>query len=44
MCGEACAEMYGFSREDQDAYAIETYKRAAAATEVCGAAHGCDAA
>lgn len=29
--GEVCAEHYHFSREDQDAYAIESYKRAAAA-------------
>ncbi|KAF1772281.1 Thiolase, C-terminal [Phytophthora cactorum] len=28
MCGEKCAEDFGFSREDQDAYAIETYRRA----------------
>ena len=32
-CGEICAEGYNFSREDQDAYAIESYKRAAAAYE-----------
>lgn len=29
--GEVCAEHYGFTREEQDAYAIESYKRAAAA-------------
>lgn len=29
--GEVCAEHYQFSREDQDRYAIESYKRAAAA-------------
>ncbi|MBI3233932.1 MAG: acetyl-CoA C-acyltransferase [Bacteroidetes bacterium] len=27
-CGEICAAEYNFSREEQDAYAIETYKRA----------------
>ena len=32
-CGELCAEEYHFSREDQDAYATEAYKRAAAAYE-----------
>ncbi|MGB1205551.1 MAG: acetyl-CoA C-acyltransferase [Chitinophagales bacterium] len=32
-CGEICAEGYNFSREDQDAYAIESYKRSAAAYE-----------
>jgi len=31
MAGEQCAATYKFSREDQDAYAIESYKRAAAA-------------
>lgn len=31
--GEACAEKYAFSREDQDEYAIASYKRAAAAHE-----------
>lgn len=30
---EICAKEYNFSREDQDAYAIESYKRAAAAYE-----------
>jgi acetyl-CoA C-acetyltransferase len=33
VCGDICATKYKFSREDQDAYAIESYKRAAAATE-----------
>jgi len=28
MCGEKCARDYGFSREDQDAYALESYRRA----------------
>jgi len=28
ICGEACAAEYKFTREDQDAYAIETYLRA----------------
>lgn len=33
VCGDICATKYEFTREDQDAYAIESYKRAAAATE-----------
>ena len=33
MCGEKCAKDYNFSREDQDAYAIESYRRAQAAIE-----------
>lgn len=33
LAAELCASTYGFSREDQDAYAIESYKRAIAATE-----------
>jgi acetyl-CoA C-acetyltransferase len=33
MCGEKCANDYGFSREDQDAYAIESYRRAQKAVE-----------
>ncbi|KAG7382490.1 Acetyl-CoA acetyltransferase, mitochondrial [Phytophthora pseudosyringae] len=33
MCGEKCAEDFGFSREDQDAYAIESYRRAVDASE-----------
>jgi acetyl-CoA C-acetyltransferase len=33
MCGEKCAKDYGISREDQDAYAIESYRRAMAALE-----------
>lgn len=28
-CGDACASKYDFSREDQDAFAIESYKRSA---------------
>ncbi|CAN0080196.1 unnamed protein product, partial [Heterosigma akashiwo] len=28
MCGEICAEKFGFSREAQDAYALESYARA----------------
>ncbi len=32
-CGEICAREYKFSREDQDAYAIESYKRAIEAHE-----------
>lgn len=30
-CGDACAVKYGFSREDQDAFAIESYERSAKA-------------
>ena len=30
-CGDAVAAKYGFTREDQDAFAIESYKRAQAA-------------
>jgi acetyl-CoA C-acetyltransferase len=30
-CGDAVAAKYGFSREDQDAFAVESYKRAQAA-------------
>jgi acetyl-CoA C-acetyltransferase len=33
MCGEACASKFGISRQDQDEYAIESYRRAAAAWE-----------
>ncbi|RLN49558.1 hypothetical protein BBJ29_004964 [Phytophthora kernoviae] len=33
MCGEKCAEDFGFSREDQDAFAIESYRRAVDASE-----------
>jgi acetyl-CoA C-acetyltransferase len=32
-CGEICAKEYGFSREEQDAYALESYKRARHASE-----------
>ena len=32
MCGEACAERYGFSRKDQDEYALQSYTRASAAS------------
>mmetsp|Transcript_22024 Transcript_22024/g.61294 ORF Transcript_22024/g.61294 Transcript_22024/m.61294 type:complete len:334 (+) Transcript_22024:73-1074(+) len=31
MCGEQCAKEYGISRDDQDAYAMESYRRAQAA-------------
>ena len=31
VCADACASEYEFSREDQDAYAIQSYKRSAAA-------------
>ena len=30
-CAELCAKEYGFSREDQDTFAIKSYKRSAAA-------------
>ena len=33
VCADACAQEYNFSREDQDAFAIESYKRSAAAWE-----------
>mgnify|MGYP005724628563 CR=1 FL=1 len=31
VCADACATKYNFSREDQDAYAIQSYHRSAAA-------------
>ncbi|MEP2935655.1 MAG: acetyl-CoA C-acyltransferase [Gilvibacter sp.] len=31
VCADQCAERYEFSREDQDAYAIQSYERSAAA-------------
>ncbi len=33
MAGELCASKYSFSREDQDAYALESYRRANSAIE-----------
>lgn len=33
MCGEKCAKDYNISRQDQDEYAIESYRRANAALE-----------
>lgn len=33
MCGEKCATDYGISRQDQDEYAAESYRRAQAAVE-----------
>ncbi len=33
VCADACAAEYKFSREEQDAYAIQSYKRSAAAWE-----------
>jgi len=33
VCADACALEYDFSREDQDAFAIQSYKRSAAAWE-----------
>lgn len=32
-CAEECVKKYGFSREEQDAFAIESFKRAQAATK-----------
>ena len=32
-CGDRVADKYGFTREDQDAFAAESYRRAIAATE-----------
>jgi acetyl-CoA C-acetyltransferase len=32
-CAELCASHYGFGREEQDAYAVESFKRAQAAQE-----------
>jgi acetyl-CoA C-acetyltransferase len=32
-CAELCADRYGFSREAQDAYSLESYRRAREATE-----------
>ena len=31
VCADACATKYGFSREDQDAYAIQSYQRSSEA-------------
>ena len=33
VCADACASEYNFSREDQDAFAIQSYERSAAAWE-----------
>ncbi|MEH6535575.1 MAG: acetyl-CoA C-acyltransferase [Psychroserpens sp.] len=33
VCADACATEYEFSREDQDAYAVQSYERSAAAWE-----------
>ncbi|MFC6267945.1 acetyl-CoA C-acyltransferase [Frigoriflavimonas asaccharolytica] len=33
VCAEKCAAEYGFTREDQDAFAVESYKRSAKAWE-----------
>ncbi len=32
MCGDRCAQRFGFSREDQDGFAVASYKRALAAS------------
>jgi acetyl-CoA C-acetyltransferase len=34
-CGDRCAEKYAFSRQQQDDYAVESFKRALAATSRC---------
>ncbi len=34
-CAEVCAETYKLTRQDQDAYALESYRRAQEATKVC---------
>ncbi|KAI9922639.1 hypothetical protein PsorP6_002110 [Peronosclerospora sorghi] len=33
MCGEKCAADFGFTRDDQDVFAIESYRRAVEASE-----------
>ena len=33
MCAELCADKYAFGREEQDAYALESYRRARAAAD-----------
>ncbi|KAI9912269.1 hypothetical protein PsorP6_008666 [Peronosclerospora sorghi] len=33
MCGEKCAADFGFTRDDQDAFAIESYRRVVEASE-----------
>lgn len=33
VCADACASEYGFSREDQDRFAIQSYERSAKATK-----------
>jgi acetyl-CoA C-acetyltransferase len=33
VCADMCAKEYGFSREDQDNFAIDSYKKSAAAWE-----------
>ncbi len=35
-CGELCARKYSFSREQQDAFAVESYRRAQRATDTGG--------
>src|ERR1700686_2561797 len=34
-CGDRCAQKYAFSRQQQDDYAVESFKRALAATSQC---------
>lgn len=34
VCADACATKFGFSREDQDAYAIQSYQRSSEAWEL----------
>jgi acetyl-CoA C-acetyltransferase len=35
QCGDRCAQKYGFSRQQQDDFAVESFKRALAATSQC---------
>ncbi|MDB6124961.1 MAG: thlA 3 [Pedosphaera sp.] len=35
VCGDRCAEKYAFSRQQQDDYAVESFKRALAAASQC---------
>ena len=39
LCAELCASEHSFSREDQDAFALESYRRSAAAWEAGKFAH-----
>ncbi|SRR5581483_4653461 len=35
QCGDRCAQKYGFTRQQQDDYAVESFKRALAAASQC---------